>query len=172
MTTQKIMFKSALALGLLLLTAASTLIADDGTIARDTDSQKSVPGVLPSGRIVGVPIGTNVVRDWDGDRKVKFQFNNDGDRLGALYTDEELGADSPQDSVIFYFPSLKIDEKSKNILLDGKVIGNYGFHFGLEMIPGYLLKYTITVEMVDHGFDRSLVHRVSVYLEPKPTPKK
>jgi hypothetical protein len=125
-----------------------------------------------STRIDAVPVGSNVVRDWDGDRKVKFQFNNDGDRLGALYVNYDSGMDDPMDSVTFYFPTLKIDKNTKNILLNGKVIGNYGFRLSLDMIPGYVLRYKIVTESVDKGFDRSTLKRVLVYLEPKPSSKK
>ena len=145
-----------LALTFMVLSAAMTLHADDGVPVR----------------IDAVPVGSNVVRDWDGDRKVKFQFNNDGDRLGAIYVNYDSGMDDPMDSVVFYFPTLEIDKKAKNIILNGKVIGNYGFRLSLDMIPGYVLRYKIVTESVDKGFDRSTLKRVLVYLEPKPSSKK
>jgi len=136
-------------------------------------ANKAGAEILPGVRIMGQPIGDNVIRERLAflDTSVTFVVNNDKDRVGARLefcekTYDDMGPKC--DSILYYFPELAYDAFTKEIKLGDEVIQKGAFMGWRKMNRGFKLGFASTKQSTERKpFDRIVEVRYAydVYLE-------
>lgn len=136
-------------------------------------ADKAGAAILPGVRIMGQPIGDNVIRERLAflDTSVTLVVNNDKDRVGARLefcekTYDDMGPKC--ESILYYLPELVYDASTKEIKWGGEVVQKSAFMGWRKMNRGFKLGFTSTKQSTERKpFDRIVEVRYAydVYLE-------
>lgn len=112
----------------------------------------------------------HVGNDWDD--QLTLTLNNDGDRVGVEYmtcdpsTEHSTEYNATCEYAEFGLPQLRVD--GKNIYWGSELVAqvHHGiFQNGVRLEKGYRLTASKTPTVIDEGFNRDHVARVSIRLE-------